>query len=166
MVEFADLQCPFCAEYARQTLPTLVQRYVRTGKVRLELRLIAIIGQDSDTARHAAGAASLQNREWQFSELFYRNQGQENSGYVTTSFLRRIAGATPGLDAGRVLAERGSALVQRPLASTDGAAQLRGVNSTPTFFAGRTGRALTPLGNQSLDASEFTGRFDQLLRGG
>jgi len=29
MVEFVDLQCPYCAEYTRDVLPTLVKRYVR-----------------------------------------------------------------------------------------------------------------------------------------
>src|SRR6185436_11108323 len=37
MVEFADLQCPFCAEYQRAVFPTILKRYVRTGKVRVEL---------------------------------------------------------------------------------------------------------------------------------
>ena len=30
LTEFADLQCPFCAAYARASLPTIVDRYVRT----------------------------------------------------------------------------------------------------------------------------------------
>ena len=35
LVEFADLQCPFCKQYATDVLPTVVRDYVRTGKVRL-----------------------------------------------------------------------------------------------------------------------------------
>src|ERR687898_405379 len=35
LVEFADLQCPICREYTLQSLPQLVQDYVRTGKVRM-----------------------------------------------------------------------------------------------------------------------------------
>src|SRR5829696_2198279 len=40
MVEFADLQCPFCAQYDLEALPTIIERYVRPGKVRLELRVL------------------------------------------------------------------------------------------------------------------------------
>jgi protein-disulfide isomerase len=42
IVEFADLQCPYCDEYTVQALPTLVRRYVRTGEVsmRFEKSLI------------------------------------------------------------------------------------------------------------------------------
>src|SRR5947207_606368 len=87
MVEFADLQCPFCAQYAQDALPTVVSRYIRAGKLKLELRLIAIIGPDSGKARRMAAAAQRQNRLWNFAELFYRNQGEENSGYVTDPFL-------------------------------------------------------------------------------
>src|ERR1044072_319162 len=33
IVEFADLQCPFCAEYQRNVFPPILKRYVRTRKV-------------------------------------------------------------------------------------------------------------------------------------
>jgi protein-disulfide isomerase len=158
MVEFADLQCPFCAEYAKGALPELVRRYVRTGKVRLELRLIAIIGSDSETARRAAAAASQQNRLWQFSEAFYDRQQQENTGYVTDDFLSEVAkaaGVKPGSP---------DAAARRQLAQNDSQAQRRSVNSTPSFFAGRTGSSLAPLQVSSLDASAFTGKLDQLLQ--
>ena len=91
MVEFLDLQCPFCAEYTRDALPTIVKRYVRSGQLKLELRPVAILGPDSATAAAAAAAAAQSNRIWQFSDLFYLNQGRENSGYVDDAFLRRIA---------------------------------------------------------------------------
>src|SRR4051812_42900336 len=48
IVEFADLQCPFCAEYDRDVFPSILDRYVRTGKVRLELRLLRLLRPDSD----------------------------------------------------------------------------------------------------------------------
>jgi protein-disulfide isomerase len=58
MVEFADLQCPFCKEYSENVFPELLKRYVRTGKLRLELQLLRFLGPDSDRlARAAAGAA-------------------------------------------------------------------------------------------------------------
>ncbi len=42
-------------------------------------------------AAKAALAAGEQNRYWNFVELFYRNQGVENSGYVTDDFLENVA---------------------------------------------------------------------------
>ena len=99
LVEFADLQCPFCAQFARDALPGLLSEWVRPGRLRLDLRLVSIIGPDSRVAARMAGAAALQDRLWPFAELFFLNQGTENSGYVTTPFLSAIATATPGLDA-------------------------------------------------------------------
>ena len=49
MVEFADLQCPFCAQYERDVFPTILDRYVRTGKVKLAVRTLhSLYGLDKD----------------------------------------------------------------------------------------------------------------------
>src|SRR4051812_48673605 len=54
--EFADLQCPFCREFAAGALPALLQDYVAQGKLRIVFHPIAILGPDSDKA-HAVAAA-------------------------------------------------------------------------------------------------------------
>ena len=75
LIEYADLQCPYCAQWARGALPLLVREYVRTGKLRIEFRGLAFIGPDSDTALRAALAAGRQNRLWNVVELLYADQG-------------------------------------------------------------------------------------------
>ena len=80
--------------------PTILDRYVRTGKVQLELRLLRFIGPDSDRLARVAVAAAAQNRMWQFAELAYLRQGTENSGYATDDFINRLA-ADAGLEDGR-----------------------------------------------------------------
>ena len=125
-VEFADLQCPFCRQYPLQTLPQLVQDYVRTGKVRMEFRDLAFLGQDSVTAgRHAAGAAQ-QNKLWNFIDVFYYNQGEENTGYVTPSFLHSIDKAA-GVDSAKSDAFAASA------ASMPAALLMRSMNCGVTY---------------------------------
>ena len=88
LIEFADLQCPFCAEYTTGALPTVIQDYVRSGRLKMQLRLLRFIGPDSERGAEVAAAATLQDKGWDFSDLFFRNQGQENSGYATDAFLR------------------------------------------------------------------------------
>ena len=61
---------------------------MRKGTAKYEFRQYTIIGPESTPAAKAALAASEQNRYWNYIELFYRNQGTENSGYVTDDFLR------------------------------------------------------------------------------
>jgi protein-disulfide isomerase len=167
LVEYGDLQCPICREYAVATLPTIVRDYVRAGKVRLEFRGLAFIGADSETALKAAIAAGAQNRGWNMIDLLYRNQGQENSGWVTESTLKAAAAAIPGLYVGQWLDDRGSAATQTRLVTMRAQARrLMGSQiRTPTFEVGRTGQQLRYLPITSLDASAFTPALDQRLSG-
>ena len=153
LVEYVDLQCPFCAQYATQVAPTLIRDYVRPGKLRIVQRTVPILGPDSETAATWSTAAQRRGRLFQFNELFFRNQGQENSGYVTEGFLKRVARGA-GLD---------------PAATASAAAELAppgtaGVSSTPSFRLGRTGSTPKPLEVTQLSVEDFTGPIDRLLR--
>jgi len=130
VVEFADLQCPFCKEFAQQTLPLVVRDYVRSGKVKIEFRSLSFIGDDSVRAADFAAGAAQQDRLWNFVDLFYFNQGPENSGYATDQFLRKLASAVPGLNADAALKYDGS----QALSDADALAQREGVESTPTLL--------------------------------
>jgi protein-disulfide isomerase len=163
LTEFADLQCPVCKAYTLDVLPTLVRRYVRTGRVRMVFRNISILGPDSRTAAEAAAAAGLQNQLWQFADRFYHDQGEENSGYVTDRFVKQVASQVPGLNASRLLSQRNSAGAQQQLATATTESQVRGVNATPTFFLGRTGSSGKELQPTALTPDQFTGPIDKQL---
>ena len=90
VTEYVDLQCPICAEASKQTLPTLINDYVKTGKVKLQARTLSFLGPDSVRAAKVAAGAQEQGRLWAFLETFYASQGTENSGYVTDDFLREV----------------------------------------------------------------------------
>ena len=137
VLEFADLQCPFCRDYTTGVMPGLVQKYVRTGKVRMEFHALAFIGPDSVRAARVAEAAGQQNKLWNVADLAYHNQGAENSGWATDGKLRSIAAAVPGLDVKQVFAARNSAAVTAQLKAASDLATRSGVNETPTFLVGR-----------------------------
>jgi protein-disulfide isomerase len=137
VLEFADLQCPFCRDYTTGVMPGLVQKYVRTGKVRMEFHALAFIGPDSVRAARVAEAAAQQNKLWNVADLAYHNQGTENSGWATDGKLRGIAAAVPGLDVKQVFAARNSAAVTAQLKAASDLATRSGVNETPTFLVGR-----------------------------
>ncbi len=164
MVEFVDLQCPFCAQYTKDVLPQLVRRYVRTGQLRMELLPLAFIGEDSNEGASAAAAAADQNRMWQFVDLFFLNQGDENSGYVTPTFVQRVAKGA-GLNAGPVVRastdQPPSPLLQR--AEADAARY--GVNSTPSFLFAARGQPLRAMQISQLETSEFSSQIDAALGG-
>jgi protein-disulfide isomerase len=164
MVEFADLQCPFCRNYTLNVLPALVRSYVRTGKVRMEFRNISFIGPDSQKLARAAGAAAQQDKLWNFLDLVYHNQGRENSGYATEAFIRRILGAVPGLDVQRALAARDTAAVKKQLDTALTLARRAGVRGTPWFLLGRSGATLATLNLSAIALNQFTGPIDRLLK--
>jgi protein-disulfide isomerase len=136
LVEFADLQCPYCREFAATSWPDIVQKYVRTGKVRMELRLTDILGKDSAKANRAVMAASLQNRMWDASMRFYDVQGEENSGYVTPIFLRGILSGVTGLNLAQALEDETSPAVREQLAAVHSLQSRYAVTSTPTILIG------------------------------
>ncbi|MGZ8634910.1 MAG: DsbA family protein [Solirubrobacteraceae bacterium] len=162
LVEFADLQCPFCREYALQVLPQLVQDYVRSGKVRMEFRTLSFLGKDSVTAGRAAAAAAQQDKLWNFTDVFYFNQGEENSGYVTPSFLQGIYKAA-GVDAATADAFAASSASLKPLAAANAMANQLGVQSTPTILIGKRGGKLTAVKADPTDVSAFKSAIDGAL---
>jgi protein-disulfide isomerase len=166
LTEFADLQCPYCAQYAAEVLPEIVREHVRGGGVRLALLPIAIIGPDSERGALATIAAGRQDRMWQFAHVFYASQGAENSGYVDDGFIRRVAAAVPGLDVDRLMRDMQRPAVAAELRRNQARAQLLGVSGTPTFFVARGDGAPEPLPVQSLSAEAFAEPLARLSSGG
>jgi protein-disulfide isomerase len=163
LVEYADLQCPFCADWALQTFPELVADYVRDGRLRIEFRGLTFIGPESEDALRAALAAGEQDKLWNVVDLIYVNQGAENGGWVTDDFLRAIGEAVPGLDADRMLEARDSAEATATIEEAAADAQEDGVTGTPAFLLGETGGELSLLEISSLGPEEFRAAIDELL---
>jgi protein-disulfide isomerase len=151
--EFADPQCPFCADFALRNLPAIVRDYVRPGDVRMRLRVLTFLGPDSVEAARVAVAAGEQDREWDFMESLYARQGEEGSGYVTEDFLRDVAADVRGLDIDRALEAARTSRVEQALRADAQAAQRAGVQSTPTFLVGRRGGAMRAVSAEELPAA-------------
>lgn len=164
LVEFADLQCPYCDAYALQTLPTLVQRYVRAGALSMRFENLAFIGPDSVRAGRVAAAAAQQNRLWNFVDLLYLNQGEENSGYVTTGYIHRLLAAVPGLDAPRAERQSRSNAAAEALVRATETANRWGINATPSFLVGTAGGRLRVFQPNSLTPAPFLSTIGSLLK--
>jgi protein-disulfide isomerase len=136
---YEDLQCPVCARFTRDTFPDLVRSYVEPGEVKVVSEPIAVLGPDSVPAAKAALSAGEQNRYWEYSTLFFLNQGRENSGYVTDEFLTNIAEKTQGLDVNRWNETRESDAVQSELDSAQASEQDEGIEGTPTIVVSGPG---------------------------
>jgi protein-disulfide isomerase len=163
LVEFADLQCPFCQQWALDVLPTLIDEYVRTGQVRIIFRGIAFLGPDSNEALRYAYSAGEQNKLWNVVDLTYKQQGPENSDWVTPELMRGIGEAVPGLDIDQYVTDADSDAVGQQLDDAATEAQAAGVQGTPTFLVGPTGGEVELLEYDQLTVDQFREKLDEAL---
>ena len=162
LVEFVDMQCPFCADFARQGLPAIVDEDVRAGRVRLEIRTMAFIGDDSQTLARAVAGAAEQDRGWQALDLFFINQGRENSGFANEQYVRETLSAVDGLDVDRALAAGEGAVGTNAINDAQALASRLGIASTPSFAIGRTGEAVEPIEVSDLGGGALRDRIREL----
>lgn len=71
IVEYADVMCPYCAKFSQKVLPRVKSDYIKTGKVYYEVRLVAVIADDSRRAAEGAYCASEQNMFWDYLDTAY-----------------------------------------------------------------------------------------------
>jgi protein-disulfide isomerase len=155
VLEFGDLQCPFCKGYSEEVLPQVIENRVRGGEAKLDFRNYTIIGPQSKPAGAAAIAAGEQGRGWNFVELFYRNQGTEDSGYADDKFLTAIAKAAGVPNISRWNRARKSQAVIARVEATSAEAQELGFSGTPSF-------ALEGPGAEGVEAIETPESVDAL----
>jgi protein-disulfide isomerase len=169
LVYFGDLECPICKDFTLGALPTLLQKWVRTGKLRIEYRSLETATREPEvfkTQQVAALAAGRQNKMWQYIELFYNQQGEESSGYVTEKFLQGLAQQVPGLNLTQWTSDRSNAALNNQLAADAQAANNAGFNGTPSFEIGTTGGKLEKFEYTSLtDPASFNEAIEKLLQG-
>jgi protein-disulfide isomerase len=156
LVQYIDLQCPGCRAYETAVQPSIVQEFVRTGKLKIEARPIAFIGPDSIPARQAMIAASQQNRAFNFAQITYANQGTENTGWLNQTFIEHAAASVPGMKVQRVVDDQDSSFVTDATHRIDAQATADRVSQTPTLFIGKTGSKLKPVSSTAtFDAAEL-----------
>lgn len=146
---FGDLECPICQKFTLGALPTVIQKWVRTGKLRIEYRSLETATREPETFKLqqvAALAAGKQNKAWYFIETFYHEQGEEDTGYVTEKYIQGIASQVPGLNLATWSADRSDPALTNEVVSTDAqAANNNGFTGTPSFLIGRSGGAMSKL---------------------
>jgi protein-disulfide isomerase len=146
----------------------VITKYVRTGKVKIEYHSLETATHEAETFRNqqiAAYAAGKQNRAWYYIELFYHEQGQEDSGYATESYLQGLAQQVPGLNLISWSAARNDPAFAEEVTRDAQAANLQGFTGTPSFLIGKSGGTLSKFEAASLtEPSSFESAINQLLK--
>ncbi len=153
LVVYADFQCPYSRQFAREVLPRLAKEYIQPGEISFTYKYFPVIDEgrigESHWAAYAAECANEQGKFWEYHDKLYAEQRGANVGAFTRGNLKQYAGElkldptqfNQCLDSDRHAARVLDHLVE--------ALQLK-LPGTPTFLL--TGRKIdTP----TLDYSEF-----------
>ncbi len=132
MIAYSEFQCPFCGKFARDTEPTLVEKYVDDGTLRIEWRDFPYLGPESSLAARGGRAAAAQDRFWEFEEAMYADQLPPNSGRLDEDYLASVA-ADIGLDVDKFRADLASPDLEKAVQEDFAEGQAIGVTGTPAF---------------------------------
>jgi protein-disulfide isomerase len=137
VTEYGDLVCPVCQQLAFGSEQQLINNEVRAGKVKLVYRGLETASSQANGGEYvasqvAARAAGLQHRGWQYILLWYYEQGDETTPYVTNAFMQNIAAQIPGLDLTKWQTDRNSATLANAVQADAQAATALGLTNPPS----------------------------------
>jgi protein-disulfide isomerase len=165
---FGDLECPSCKYFTIRILPTLINEFVRPGKLKIEYHSFKSYTPELSVFEEqqvAALAAGQQDKMWYFVELFYHEQGEEDSGYVTEAYLQGLAKQVPGLNLAQWTADRSNGEWEAILSQDNQEANNRSFKGTPSFLVGPSSGTLKPLEYSSVgEESSFTEAIEPLVK--
>ncbi len=139
MEMFIDVQCPICQAYEVDNLRTIINKYVRTGKVQLHLKPWAFLGgqgSQSFSGRLGLIAAANQNKAFEYAKVLYDNQGLEESGWLSGREMAMIAASVNGLNLSQWRNDTNGSGSKATANAVDKLATQRKVGGTPTIFVG------------------------------
>ena len=162
LIEFSDFQCPFCERFYRETLPLIDKDYIQTGKLRMIYRdfPLASVHENAQKAAEAAQCAGEQGKYWEMHDQIFANHTA-----MSVDDLKKYArGLGIAVDRFDRCLESGAYAEEVKKDMADG--QALGVQGTPTFFLGLTGKDNTIQGIRIAGArpyAVFKQIFDRFL---
>ena len=95
---FTDMQCVLCADQFMATVPTLIDRYVRSGEAQILYRHYSFSRDSIQEGFLGAEAAAEQSYLWQYVYIFFASLDEAERLGVTPEYLRDIAASIPEMD--------------------------------------------------------------------
>ncbi|HJU36441.1 MAG TPA: thioredoxin domain-containing protein [Gaiellaceae bacterium] len=172
LTEFIDLQCPVCKAFETEQFPTLVQKYVSTGKLRVKMEPWSILDRpgtgvvDSDRGQKVTIAAAAQNKAFEFTQVLYINQGDEDSNWLNDSMVSQIAASVDGLKPAQLVSDANSAATKSIVHDVDriAAAHPNEFYGTPTLLLSKGHGKPQYFGTGQPDLGKLEAAIDALLK--
>lgn len=132
--EISDFQCPYCAQFWRETLPALEREYIGTGRVRLVfVNYPLAMHPNAEPAAELAICAARQDKFWPVHDLLFRYQERWEGLREPATFFLALGDSAGASREDLVACLRSGAARQIVQADAEGAAR-SGARSTPTFY--------------------------------
>jgi protein-disulfide isomerase len=130
LVEYSDFQCPFCGRFAREIMPKLEEKYIKSGKVQLAFRHLPLpMHPFAQKAAEAVECAARQGAFWgMHNKVFQEPQQLEEVSLKQNARILLL----DEKQFSTCLAGQASEKVRRDAAE----ARKLLVTGTPTFFVG------------------------------
>jgi protein-disulfide isomerase len=134
LIEYSDYDCPFCKRHAETVMPSLIENYVNTGKLRFVMREYPIdrLHPRAAAASEAVLCAGDQGQYWGMHDAMFADQ----KANTDEDFNRMAAGL--GLDMDAFTACLGGDKFMEQIRSDIVEGQALGVSGTPSFVVGLT----------------------------
>lgn len=136
MVEFTDYQCPFCGQFFTQTYKSLVDTYVKNGKLRIIVRDRPLsFHPNARPGAIAARCAGQQGKYEQMHDQLFGNQAEWSSlsGDAALAKIKEYADKL-GLNAGKFESCSKDDSIGKAVDADAAIADSVGATGTPTFF--------------------------------
>ena len=159
ILEWGDYQCTFCYKFHQNTLDTIYDGFIKTGKVKLVFKDFPLNGPDSLLAAQAAYCAEDQEKYWKYHNELYKNWAGEKTGWITRESLDKFA-TTVNLDLSEFNACLDEGKYQDKVNALHEFGKEIGIDATPSFLVFNDQKIIKIRGNQPLEV--FLKTFDEL----
>lgn len=129
LVEYGDMQCPHCRNFANDVMPDIIEGPVRSGALQVQFKNWAILGPGSGLAAKAAMAAGEQGLYWEYLDTFYADESPDTS----IDGLTRVAEEAGVPDIAAWEESVDNPAWDEVLLEIDEEARALGFNGTPSF---------------------------------
>ena len=139
IIEFSDFQCPFCAKFHIQTLPTIMDEYINKGTVKLVFRDFPIQNIHPN-AVPASIAAECANEQGKFKEMYHmlfkkqKEWSNLETSYAIVSFNQYASEMQLDEEKFNLCLKNGKYIEEIQKDLNEG--RTYGVTGTPGFFIG------------------------------
>ena len=162
VIEFAEFQCPYCAKFANDTMPRLLQDYVSTNRVRWTFRHFPLEGVHplARGASEIAACAADTTQFWTLHDVFFK------SSPVKDAAVYRELAMKSQMDQIKLNQCQQEGKAAASVDQDVALAKTLQIHSTPTFLVGRIvdgGLKVTQVINGARPIEDFRAAIDSAL---